>query len=156
MPGAGSRLLRAGVFTGISDGLFSTVLTVFFYHSTFARLWQGVASTVFGPGAIGGGTKYILIGLVMHLCVAFTWSAVFLFLVSRLRPVQGLLASPGGTVKVAAVYGPSIWLVMSLVVIPVLLHRGPSITYRWWIQLIGHFPFVGLPIVGTIGREPAS
>jgi len=58
--------------------------------------------------------------------------------------------------KVAALYGPFIWMVMSLVVIPLLLHRPPTITIRWWIQLIGHIPFVGVPIVASIapGREP--
>ena len=66
--------------------------------------------------------------------------------------IRDLLASPYGVVKVASVYGPFVWLVMSLVVIPLLLHRPPAITIRWWVQLIGHFPFVGIPIVASIGR----
>jgi hypothetical protein len=41
---------------------------------------------------------------------------------------------------------------MSLVVIPVLVHRPPAVTIRWWVQLIGHIPFVALPIVGAISR----
>jgi hypothetical protein len=44
-------------------------------------------------------------------------------------------------------YGPFVWLVMSLVVIPLLLRRPPTIGFRWWVQFVGHFPFVGLPIV---------
>jgi uncharacterized membrane protein YagU involved in acid resistance len=52
---------------------------------------------------------------------------------------------------VAAVYGPVIWLVMSLVVIPMLTHRPPAINIRWWVQLVGHVPFVALPIVTLIG-----
>ena len=149
-----SRLVRAGTLTAVSDGLFSTVLTIFLYHSTFARLWQGVASVLFGRVAIDGGTRYVVAGLAMHVLVAFTWSAVFLFVVSRWRWVQGLLASPGGTLKMAALYGPFIWLVMSLAVIPLLAHRAPSLTVRWLVQLIGHFPFVGLPIVAAL-KPPA-
>jgi hypothetical protein len=38
-------------------------------------------------------------------------------------------------------------MVMSLVLIPPFTHRPPTIGFRWWVQLIGHFPFVGLPIV---------
>jgi hypothetical protein len=38
---------------------------------------------------------------------------------------------------------------MSLAVIPLLLHRPPAITVRWWIQFVGHAPFVGLPIVAS-------
>jgi len=152
----GSRLLRAWLLTALIDGLFSSVLSVFFYHSTVARLWQGVASTLLGPGAIDGGAQPALIGVLMHFGVALGWSTVFLLLFPRSAWIRGMLASPGGVVKVAAVYGPCIWLAMSLLVIPQLLHRPPVITIRWWVQLIGHFPFVGLPIVVSIGRSGAA
>jgi hypothetical protein len=46
---------------------------------------------------------------------------------------------------------------MSLIVIPVLFHRPPAITTRWLIQLGGHIPFVGLPIVASIaGKGPCA
>ena len=151
IPNPLSRLVRAGLLTGITDGLFSSILAVFFYGSTVARLWQGVASTLLGKEAIDGGTGPALIGVLMHFGVAFGWSAVFLFLVLRSAWIRRVLASRFGVVKVAAVYGPFIWLVMSLVVIPLLLHRPPTFNLRWWVQLIGHFPFVGLPIVASIG-----
>jgi len=148
------KLVGAGLLTAISDGLFSTVLVTFFYGSTPARLWQGVASTLLGRGAFDGGSSTVLLGLLMHVAVAFWWSAVFLFVVLRAGWVRDLLASPYGTVKVAALYGPCVWLVMSLVVIPILAHHAPAISFRWWVQLIGHFPFVGLPIVASIGGSP--
>src|SRR6478609_314374 len=152
-----NRLVRAWLLTALVDFLFSSVLVTVFYHSTFARLWQGVASTLLGPAAIGGGTQPLLIGLVMHLGVAFGWSAVFLLLYERMEAVRNAVASPGGIVKVAAAYGPAIWLVMSLIVIPALVHRPPTFNYRWWVQLIGHIPFVGVPIVwgiGGVGSRP--
>lgn len=145
-----SRLLRAGLLTGVTDGLFSSVISVFFYDSTVTRLFQGVASTLLGKKALDGGTSTALIGVLMHFGVAFGWSAVFLLLVQRSAWLRRVLASRYGIVKVAAVYGPFIWMVMSLIVIPLLLHRPPTITNRWWVQLIGHFPFVGLPIVASI------
>jgi hypothetical protein len=146
-----TRLVRAGLLTAVIDGLFSSVLSAVFYDSTVTRLFQGVASTILGPGAVNGGTRAALIGVLMHFGVAFGWSAVFLFLASRSRWIRRVLTSPWGVVKVAAVYGPCVWLVMSLLVIPIF--RGPpTFTYRWWIQLIGHFPFVGLPIVASIRR----
>jgi predicted permease len=142
-----TKLLRAGLLTTITDGLFSSILSVAFYHSTVQRLFQGVASTLLGPDALNGGWPTALIGMLMHLGVAFGWSAVFLLLVMRLRRVREALASPSGVVRVAAVYGPFIWMVMSLVVIPLLVRRPPAIGFRWWVQFFGHFPFVGLPIV---------
>ena len=150
-----SRLVHAGLLTGASDGLFASVLSVTYLHSTVARLWQGVAAVPLGARALEGGTPMALIGLLIHFGVAFTWSAVFLFVVMRAKWVRGVLGSPYGVLKVAAVYGPCIWLVMSWVVIPLLLQRPPAITPRWWIQLVGHAPFVGLPIVWSIG-DPAD
>lgn len=149
-----SRLVRAGLLTGVTDGLFASIQSVVFYHSTLERLWQGVASTLLGKEAIGGGPRPALIGVLMHFGVAFGWSTVFLLLVMKSAWLRRVLASRYGIIKVAAVYGPFIWLVMSLVVIPLLVHRPPNINTRWWGQLIGHFPFVGLPIVAMIGKEP--
>jgi len=147
-----SLLLRAWLLTAICDGLFSSVLSVAAYHSTVERLFQGVASTLLGKAALDGGPRTALIGVLMHFGVAFGWSTVFFLLVLRSSRIRKVLASPNGVIKVASLYGPFVWLVMSLAVIPLLLHRPPSITIRWWVQLIGHIPFVGLPIVSSIAR----
>jgi hypothetical protein len=147
-----SRLLQAGTLTAIVDGLFSTILTVFFYNSTATRLWQNVASTLLGPASFEGGLRTASIGLLMHIGVAFGWSAVFVLL-WQTGWIRAILDSPGGVLKVSAVYGPLIWVIMSCAVIPMLVHRPPSITYRWWVQLIGHWPFVGLPIVAMFARR---
>jgi hypothetical protein len=133
-----SRLVRAGLLTAVTDGLFSSVLVVAAYGSTVTRLWQGVAAVLLGPGAFDGGLRTALVGLAMHVAVAFTWSAVFLVLVRRASWLRRLVGSRYGVLKVAALYGPFVWTVMSLVVIPVLVHRPPTIGFRWWVQLVGH------------------
>lgn len=153
--GSLATLLRAGLFTAIADGLFSSVLNVVFYHSTVARLFQGVAATLLGPGALDGGTRTAAIGVAMHVGVAFGWSAVFLFLMMRSARVRELLAAPYGVARVASLYGPFVWMVMSLAVIPLLLHRAPRITIRWWVQWFGHMLFVGGPIAATARRGSA-
>jgi hypothetical protein len=147
------RLVRAGLVTGVIDGLFSSVLNVFAYGSTVTRLFQGVAATLLGREALDGGTSTAAVGVLMHFGVAFGWSAVFLFLVMRWFWSRRLLASRYGAIKVASLYGPFIWMVMSLAVIPSLVGRFPAINVRWWIQLLGHIPFVALPIVASIGRS---
>jgi hypothetical protein len=149
---AWSRVARAGILTGVIDGLFSSVLSVVFYHSTMQHLFQGVASTLFGKEAFYGDYLTFAIGVIMHFGVAFGWSVVFLLIVKRVKWIHRLLNSPYGVVKVASLYGPFIWMVMSLAVIPILLHRPPVINIRWLVQLIGHIPFVGIPIVWSIGR----
>lgn len=150
-----NRLVRAWLLTAISDGLFASVLSVAFFHSTLARLWQGVASTLLGKAAFDGGTRTALIGLLMHFGVALGWSTVFLLLYNSSAVIRRVAASRYGVLKIASIYGPFIWLFMSLIVIPLLLHRPTPITIRWWVQLIGHIPFVATPMVWAIARgEP--
>jgi uncharacterized membrane protein YagU involved in acid resistance len=144
--------LRTWLTIALIDFIFASCLSVFAYGSTFSRLWQGVASTVLGPSAMQGGTRAVLVGLLLHVCVAFTWSAVFLALATAWLRLQRMIATAPGIFGVAAVYGPAIWCVMSLVVIPTLTGRPPTITTRWWIQLFAHIPFVALPIVTVVGR----
>jgi hypothetical protein len=146
---AAIMFVRAGLTTAIIDGLFSSVLSVAAYGSTVSRLFQGVAATVVGNSAFTGGIRTTALGMLMHCGVAFAWSAVFVFLVLRWAWIRRVL-SRFGALKVAAVYGPAIWLVMSMLVIPVLVQRPPSISIRWWVQLLGHFPFVGIPIVASV------
>ena len=146
-------LVRAGLLTALSDGLFATVLTVVFFQGTFMRLWQGVASVPLGRDALDAGIRTMWIGLGLHVGVAFFWSAVFLFGAMRSGFVERWLLSPLGALKVAAVYGPLVWLTMTLVVIPLFTKRPPSFTLRWWVQLVGHVPFVALPIAWTARRD---
>lgn len=153
-PGAqrAAQLVRAGLHCGVIDGLWAVVLTLV-YGRTILGLFQGIASTAFGPGMVEGGVPSALLGLGLHFAVAFGWSAVFLALVAGLPWLRRVLASWTGVLAVAAVYGPVIWIVMSAGVIPLLTGRPLAVTYRWWIQLAGHVVFVGLPIVGSIARD---
>lgn len=98
---------------------------------------------------VATGRSSVAAGLAVHFGVAFFWSIVFLAIVRRpLRTWSGVFA-------VSAIYGPLIWIVMSLAVIPFMTGRAPNVTHRWWIQLAGHIFFVGLPIVSWF-RQPSS
>jgi len=150
------RLVRAWLVTGLTDAVFSSVLVSVFYGSTVARLWQGVASVLLGPDALNGGTRTVLIGLLMHFGVALAWSTVFLILYMRSEWVRNESSTLGGALKVAAIYGPCIWIVMSFIVIHSLTHKAPTINFRWWVQFVGHIPFVAVPIVTSIARPVRS
>ena len=146
------RLVRAGLLTALVDGLFSSVLAHFAYGSSVTRLFQGVAATLFGNGALERDAMAI-VGVLMHIAVAFTWSAIFLIAYRRSAGLRRLVATRLGVVKTAAIYGPLVWVVMSSIVIPALTRRPPAITFRWWVQFVGHAMFVGLPIVSMISRS---
>jgi hypothetical protein len=141
-----TRLARAGLLTAIIDFAFSSVLVTVFYHSTFASLWQRVASVPLGPSAVDGGTRTVLIGIATHICVAFTWSALFLLLYLGSAWLRRVVETPAGLLAIATVYGPFIWVMMSFVVIPRFTGRPPTVNFRWWVQFFGHIPFVAVPI----------
>lgn len=154
IPDARARLLRAGLFTGVVDFCWAMVLTLT-YGKSLLKLWQGVASVPFGKGMLDGGAPTALVGVVTHFGVAFSWSALLLVLLMRSAWLRGVLASPGGVFKVAVVWGPLIWIVMSLVMIPLFTGAATPVTVRWFIQLVGHVFFVGLPMAwGLSGRRP--
>lgn len=153
-PGTYSRIAAAAGLTFVTDGLFAVVLSIGFFDSSFSALWKGVASVLIGRSALEGGAYTTALGVVMHFMVALTWSTIFVAIVLRWERVRRVLLSPFGVLKVAAVYGPLIWLVMWGIVIPVLAGRAPSpITSRWWVQFLGHVPFVGLPLVWASSRS---
>jgi hypothetical protein len=144
-----SRLVPVWLVLAVVDGLCASALSIFGYGTTATRLWQGVASTVIGPSAFEIGWRGVAVGLLLHAGVALAWSAVFVALVMLSARVRRLIATPGGALAAAALYGPAIWLVMSLVVIPLLTGRPPSFNLRWWVQVLAHVPFVAVPIVAT-------
>jgi NAD-dependent oxidoreductase involved in siderophore biosynthesis len=138
--------------TAAWDFVCASALSIVAYHSTFSRLWQSVASAALGPRAFEMGARGVAAGLALHLLVALTWSALFVLAASRVRVLQRTLASPSGAILVAIVYGPVIWLVMSFVVIHLATGRLPALTFRWWVQVFAHVPFVTLPLVFTARR----
>ena len=138
--------------TAAWDFLCASALSVFAYHGTFAHLWQGVASTVLGPTAIDGGTRPLLVGIALHLAVAFTWSAIFVAVARTSSGLRRTIATPAGALGMAVAYGPIIWLVMSIVVIPLATGHAPRFGFRWWVQIFAHIPFVTIPLVFTARR----
>jgi len=149
-------VLPVWLVTAAWDFLCASALSVFAYHGTFAHLWQGVASTVLGPTAIDGGVKTVAAGIALHLAVAFTWSALFVAAALVSPALRRAIAKPSGALAVAIAYGPMIWLVMSLVVIPLATGRPPKIGFRWWVQIFAHIPFVTIPLVFTARRVLAT
>src|SRR4029078_6237605 len=141
-------LIRSGLTVGVCDGLFASATGVFIApYATPFRVFRGVASVVFGKEALNGGIPMALVGICMHFFTAFFWSLVFILIVRSSRATQKTIMAWPGALLVAAIYGPAIWLFMSLVFIPAMVHRDPTIGLKWWVQLIGHFPIVALPMV---------
>src|SRR5215210_2390732 len=132
----GRAVLVTWLVTAAWDFLCASMLSVFAYGSTFSRLWQGVAATVLGPSALEMGVRSVAVGLALHLLVALVWSTVFVLALARSGALRQAVARPAGALVTAAVYGPFIWLVMSLVVIPLATGKPPVFGFRWWVQIL--------------------
>ncbi|MEP6733061.1 MAG: hypothetical protein ABJE10_20630 [bacterium] len=148
------RLVRAGLLVALCDACFA-MGTALVRGTSALRVWKGVASVLVGTDALTGGNEMIALGLAMHVLVAFTWSALFLLVVTRSDRVRAILDSHFGPLKIATVLGPTVWLVMSLVVVPLLVHHGPTFNSYYAIMFFGHMVFVGLPMAWAIGSRPA-
>ena len=147
-----SAVLVTWLVTAAWDFVCASALSVFAYHATFGRFWQGVASTALGPRALEMGASGVAAGVGLHLFVAFIWSTLFVLALARSGKLRGIVERRGGAILVACVYGPVIWLVMSLAVIPLATGRPPTFAFRWWVQVFAHVPFVTLPLVFTARR----
>jgi hypothetical protein len=139
--------------TAVWDFVCASMLSVLVYGSTFGRLWQGVAAVALGSRALAMGARGVAAGLLLHLFVAFVWSAAFVVALDRFGALRRAVVRRPGAIAVASAYGPLIWLMMSLVVIPLATGRPPAFGFRWWVQVFAHVPFVTLPLVFTARRE---
>ena len=141
-------LARSGLTVGVTDGLFASATGVLIApYATPFRIFRGVGSVLFGKEALNGGIPMALVGIGMHFFTATFWSLVFILIVRSSKQIQKTIMTWPGALVAAGIYGPSIWLFMSLVFIPAMVHRHPTIGLKWWVQLIGHIPFVALPMV---------
>ena len=143
-----SAWIRTGLLVALSDGLFASATGVLIPpYATPFRVFRGVASVLFGRGVLTGGAPMALVGIMMHICVALFWSGLFLLALRNSAALRDAIQSWPTAILVATVYGLSIWLIMSLIVIPTMVHRPPTIGTKWWVQFIGHIPFVVGPMI---------
>ena len=113
----------------------------------FERLLQFVASGALGASSFQGGKKTAGIGLFFHFLIAGIAATIF-YAIGRVLPVS--LARP---VLFGVLYGITVHLVMSRIVVPLL--RAPKREFSlkaFLTQLVIHILCVGLPIAPHSAR----
>jgi len=151
----GSALVKTWLAVAVTDALFASATGMFIPPVvTPARVFRGVASVLLGKSALEGGASTALIGLAMHFGVALAWSTLFLLAVRNIPWVRESLETWPRALLLAAIYGVSIWLIMTWIVIPSMIHRPPTLSTKYWVQLIGHIPFVVGPMI-LVNRRAA-
>ena len=141
-------LVRSGLLVALCDGLFASATGMLIKpYATPFRVFRGVASVLLGREALTAGYHIALVGIAMHIFTAFFWSLVFILMLRASRAVREAIQTTQGAIIVACTFGPAIWLFMSLVFIPLMVHRPPTIGAKWWVQLVGHAIFVATPMI---------
>jgi uncharacterized membrane protein YagU involved in acid resistance len=140
-------ILIAGLIAGTLDILAAITQTLLNDRSPITML-KFIASGIFGPEVLKGGSQYAMYGLLFHYIIATGWS-VLLFLIytkvkffSRNWIITGLI------------YGLFVWLVMNRVVLP--LSNTPPLPFTFgWSMVISCLVImgaVGLPLSYRVGR----
>lgn len=150
------RILAAGVVTGIVDGVYAIGLGCY-YGAACApvRTFQGIAAGLLGRDtALAGGAATFALGLALHIFIATGWATLYGVLYESWPRLRQLTATVTGLAVAATVFGILVWIAMNRVIVPLSFARPATpFTEIWWVLLLGHAVFVGLPIAAIV-RPP--
>jgi uncharacterized membrane protein YagU involved in acid resistance len=102
------------------------------------KIFQGIASGIYGKASFVGGTRTIVIGLLLHYFIAASVVAVY-FLASRKLAI--LNQHP---VLTGAIYGVGVYLFMNFVVLPLVGMAPKYTTFSVVNQLFCHIVLIGI------------
>jgi uncharacterized membrane protein YagU involved in acid resistance len=148
-----SNAFLAIFWGGLACGVFDIAQAIIGFGLEFglkpSQVFQSVASGLLGKASYQGGIKTAVLGGFLHFFIAFIWATIY-YIASRRIPV--LIEKP---VISGLVYGEIVWLVMTMIVLPLsAIHRWPP---SWNAAAIitgpiGHTVLVGLPIALAVRR----
>ena len=144
----GARVIFwAGLIAGTLDLTGACVVAWLRTGATPVRIFQSVASGLYGPDSFTGGVKTAVLGVVLHFIIATTWAAVY-YLASR-----RLSFLINQTIIAGVIYGVFVWLFMNFVVLPLsaVTKRPVPLSSRIIGMLIIVF-CIGLPIAFIVRR----
>jgi hypothetical protein len=142
-------ILIAGFLVGVLDATAAMVHSYFWHHVSPERVWKYVATGLAGPSALSGGAGMVVLGLVSHFLVAFSFTIILFYiypLVMRLKLhpfITGIL------------WGLVVWNVMHWIVTPlsgVPPRKTPFDFNQALPQFLIHMFIVGLPMTLVIDR----
>ena len=97
-----------------------------------------ISSAVFGKAAFSGDNSMNILGLLLHFLIAFIWTIFFFLIYPKLRLISW------NRIITGIIYGIFIWLIMSLVVVPMSKASGSTFNIKQAIIAV-------LILIGAIG-----
>jgi hypothetical protein len=137
-----TAILLTGLLAGVLDGAGAVLVYLIRGGRTPERIFNYIASGVFGPAAMTGGTPMVFAGIGLHMVIAMGWTILF-FLAAR--QVEVLRRHWIGA---AVTYGIFVWVMMNKVVLPVSRVQMAAVT-TWDSIVVGVLVLVvciGFPI----------
>jgi hypothetical protein len=136
-------ILIAGFIVGTLDGLAAITSSYIQREVTPDRVFQFVASGVFGKDAFAGGIPMALLGVIFHYIVAYGWTTLFFLAYPKLKFLSW------NKYIVGIAYGIFVLFAMQLVVVPLsnVPNAKPGVRLPQLPQVFIHMFLVGLPIV---------
>jgi hypothetical protein len=143
-------IITAGLLVGILDILAAFIVLYWFTRASPVRVLQGIASGLLGPAAFTGGAGTAVLGMFLHLAIAFAVAAIYYGASRRWRfLVQHPILS-------GILYGVGVHWVMNGIVLPLSrLPMGPRTPPFGFTPatVVVHMLCVGLPIALTVARR---
>lgn len=150
-----TRVAIVGIVAGLVGGtildLYLWATTLLPAHQSLASLWQWIASTAFGKGALTDPT-YAAAGAAMHAIASVGWAAGFAY-VATVNPVASRRWVLSGLV-----YGVIVYALMQSILLADNNFIYPPNPNAFVNAVIAHTVFFGLPVAYTVRamqRRPA-
>ena len=134
-------VVGTGLLAGLLDGMGAIINYLIKGGEHPEKIFNFIASGVFGKDGLTGGDKMVLLGVIFHLSIAFIWTMLFFLIYPKIK----LLSK--NRIATGFFYGLIIWVIMTRVVLP--LSNAPKIPFDWAQAIIGMLILVvaiGLPI----------
>ena len=139
-PRAFDAIIYGGLAVGLLDGM-AAVITTLLYGRSPSRMFQYIAKGLIGDSSLNGGWATVLLGMSLHVLIAFIWATIYYGASVRLPTLIRRPAIWG------PIYGVVVYFAMQIIVLPLSAIRKPPFSFAAPLQgIIVHIVCVGLPI----------
>ncbi len=141
-------ILLAGFMAGTLDAIAAVIMFLSAGGKDPARVFQFIASGVFGKDAFTSGPAMVVWGVVFHMGIALIFTTFFFLIYPRIRVY---ISNP---VAIGLLYGLLIWVVMNRIILPI--SNAPVQPFNPVSAIIGMvvlMVLVGLPISLIVHRH---
>jgi uncharacterized membrane protein YagU involved in acid resistance len=135
-------ILKAALLVGTLD--ICAALAQFYLKTgkaPFKPVLMFVASGLLGKQAFTSGDAMLLVGLLIHYCVATAFTVFFFLTIAKTNVVKRQ------TVLTGIVYGAFVWMVMNLLVLPIT--NANRLSKEFWNVTVGMLILIvciGIPL----------